>query len=581
MQILLPIVQLASPGPGPAMVVPGPILPKGDFARLLARQTDTGSVSDMPPDAGLMVEADPSFLPQNAETTGEKIVHSQDDTPDRRSGDDLLITLPCDLCGRAAGSGRSETPDPAFSRPAQVGEAALPAVVAEDRPSRLIVAEPAEGTAGGSRMSVVSGTGADVVARDEEPSRPIPWKESRMATPGSGHRQEIFVLPQDLVRGTPDGPGGAGAATMAPLLMPAPQNSADRTSGASDLAIDLWKTGSHRGEHGGYSGKAPPGAQSFRHGPDSEAAPALAALLRAETVRTIASLPPGMGGSAAPESGTQPASGTAFATPRATYGVVAAPGWGSASAAIPAIPAMVPGSATASGSVDPKAAGTSAADMAPRISPQLEPRESTAEKTTGHRADRVSAEAMQVAVAPGGGPPISDEGPGPIAFVPTDGETLVSGPVGLDGARSTYVQRGMASSSVHASPLLQQMVAAVQSAGAGVTEIRLEPVELGRVTLTLSTYETGITVMVATDRPETADLIRRHLDTLLAEFRQLGYGSVSYSFTNSGSGPASDRSQAVTTGDDDDSDPATEDPRALGARAPHRAAGDGTLDIRM
>ncbi len=67
-------------------------------------------------------------------------------------------------------------------------------------------------------------------------------------------------------------------------------------------------------------------------------------------------------------------------------------------------------------------------------------------------------------------------------------------------------------------------------------EIRLSPEELGRVRMTLSTTETGVTVVILTERIETMDLMRRHIDQLAQEFRRMGYEDVGFDFRNSGSG---------------------------------------------
>lgn len=75
-------------------------------------------------------------------------------------------------------------------------------------------------------------------------------------------------------------------------------------------------------------------------------------------------------------------------------------------------------------------------------------------------------------------------------------------------------------------------------------EIALNPEELGRVRMILSTSDSGVTVMIAAERPETHDLIRRHIDLLAAELRRLGYDEIGFEFSGDGSGSSS------TTGTD-------------------------------
>lgn len=61
-------------------------------------------------------------------------------------------------------------------------------------------------------------------------------------------------------------------------------------------------------------------------------------------------------------------------------------------------------------------------------------------------------------------------------------------------------------------------------------ELTLEPAELGRVRMTLSAGETTMNVSLSFERPETADMMRRHIDLLAEEFRQLGYRDVTFDF---------------------------------------------------
>ncbi|WP_158401972.1 flagellar hook-length control protein FliK [Celeribacter indicus] len=72
-------------------------------------------------------------------------------------------------------------------------------------------------------------------------------------------------------------------------------------------------------------------------------------------------------------------------------------------------------------------------------------------------------------------------------------------------------------------------------------EITLNPKELGRVRLSFHLSETGaIQVVVAAERPETLDLLRRNIDVLGSEFRQLGYQNSGFSFQNFGQGNRND-----------------------------------------
>ncbi len=61
-------------------------------------------------------------------------------------------------------------------------------------------------------------------------------------------------------------------------------------------------------------------------------------------------------------------------------------------------------------------------------------------------------------------------------------------------------------------------------------ELTLSPEELGRVRMTLSTQDGVLSLSIQADRPETIDLMRRHIDQLAQDFRDLGFTDLSFSF---------------------------------------------------
>lgn len=79
-----------------------------------------------------------------------------------------------------------------------------------------------------------------------------------------------------------------------------------------------------------------------------------------------------------------------------------------------------------------------------------------------------------------------------------------------------------------------QLADAVVKSSNQITEVSLNPEELGRVRMVVSGGETQISVSILAERSETAELIRRHLDTLTQEFRQLGYKDINFSFGENG-----------------------------------------------
>ena len=81
-----------------------------------------------------------------------------------------------------------------------------------------------------------------------------------------------------------------------------------------------------------------------------------------------------------------------------------------------------------------------------------------------------------------------------------------------------------------ASHVAQQIADAVQSLPNRPVEITLSPEELGRLKLHLVSADGGLAVHVTAERPETMDLLRRHIGILDQEFLKLGFEDVAFSF---------------------------------------------------
>jgi hypothetical protein len=64
--------------------------------------------------------------------------------------------------------------------------------------------------------------------------------------------------------------------------------------------------------------------------------------------------------------------------------------------------------------------------------------------------------------------------------------------------------------------------------------LRLDPLELGNVAFTMESSPAGLIVTIIAERPETADLLRRHADQFLADLRQSGFQGASVQFGQSG-----------------------------------------------
>ncbi len=78
--------------------------------------------------------------------------------------------------------------------------------------------------------------------------------------------------------------------------------------------------------------------------------------------------------------------------------------------------------------------------------------------------------------------------------------------------------------------VIQQISASLTSSAAGQIEITLSPEELGQVRLQLTQQDGRALMIVAADRAETLDLLRRNADMLLSDFAQMGYDGLDLQF---------------------------------------------------
>jgi hypothetical protein len=130
----------------------------------------------------------------------------------------------------------------------------------------------------------------------------------------------------------------------------------------------------------------------------------------------------------------------------------------------------------------------------------------------------------------------------------------------------------------------QQLAVSLRQSSDRVTEMALDPVELGKVRMTVRAQDQAIVMTVVAERPETADLMRRHVDVLQQELRALGYTSVTLDFSAGQGQSAFDR--ADQTPHDHDGGRASADPSdtfdaADAAPAMAARGADGSLDLRL
>jgi len=114
-------------------------------------------------------------------------------------------------------------------------------------------------------------------------------------------------------------------------------------------------------------------------------------------------------------------------------------------------------------------------------------------------------------------------------------------------------------------------------------DVSLSPEELGRVRLSISTGEGGVTLQVLAERPETLDLMRRHADQLARELADLGFASIDLAF---GQGHDPESRDGDGTGPSAGGHARTTDDPGATAAEEHAANrltldGSGGLDIRI
>lgn len=135
--------------------------------------------------------------------------------------------------------------------------------------------------------------------------------------------------------------------------------------------------------------------------------------------------------------------------------------------------------------------------------------------------------------------------------------------------------------------ILDQIVPALQRASGGRVELMLSPAELGRVEIALQNRDGAMSVSLSAERPETLELLRRHIDLLADDMRRLGFSDLSFSFADgSARGSHGDGAGAGGNGADMNASPVGRGTDTDQPHAPPTAArtGPGTtahLDIRL
>jgi hypothetical protein len=186
---------------------------------------------------------------------------------------------------------------------------------------------------------------------------------------------------------------------------------------------------------------------------------------------------------------------------------------------------------------------------------------------------------MQIAVAAHSSPPeyrilLQDTG--------DRGDLLSTGALASleDSPKATAVERSRAELPVVRSVIHQITQSVSRPQGEGVIEVRLQPEELGRVRLTMVAAEAGMSVQVTAERPETLELIRRHIDLFESDLRKQGFAGMSFSF-GSEHAESSDRHARGDAPDDAAVAPPGSDARIVAVIGPSAIHENGKLDMRI
>lgn len=128
-----------------------------------------------------------------------------------------------------------------------------------------------------------------------------------------------------------------------------------------------------------------------------------------------------------------------------------------------------------------------------------------------------------------------------------------------------------------------QIAETVHRAGDRSVELTLRPEELGRVRISMHSENGTLAVTLQADRPETLDMIRRHIDMFAEELRRLGHGSVGFSFQHGapGSGGQQPRAAGALLADDDPAHETDRPAAPVGTVAPRPHAPAAGVDIRL
>jgi hypothetical protein len=126
---------------------------------------------------------------------------------------------------------------------------------------------------------------------------------------------------------------------------------------------------------------------------------------------------------------------------------------------------------------------------------------------------------------------------------------------------------------------LAAVIGQIGRAGPDITELSLAPEELGRLRLQLIPEGDRIQVILSAERPETLDLLRRNIDQLAEDLRQMGFSSSAFGFAGwSGGQDRGDEARRFSATGSDTAPPPVTQITAPSSPRPGSTAG---LDLRL
>ena len=124
-----------------------------------------------------------------------------------------------------------------------------------------------------------------------------------------------------------------------------------------------------------------------------------------------------------------------------------------------------------------------------------------------------------------------------------------------------------------ANQISNQLPALLTKAEKQTVELRLDPPELGRVTIHLTTQDQQVTAQVIAERVHTVDLMRQHAELLTATLARAGFSEANLSFQQGQGGEREQAQFQSFTGVTESDAPPAPAPTLIGQ--------DGRLDIRL